>query len=257
LRSYDRIPVTTFVGTDYSRILTYPGKSDEEVKERMSELVEIGVTDLCFEGSTLIDGIPILGKGCVGLVTKATLDGVPIALKIRRTDADRSSMRNEGRLLRLANSVDVGPRLIAATKNFLAMELIAGVPLFKWAESSFSAKKMQVKHILRSLLEDCFRLDTIGLDHGELSHAPKNVLVSTTGEPFVVDFETASTARRVANVTSLLQYFLFGRISRRIRASIKLPRKDTVLKALVAYKREGSVESFQNILRVLELEQSG
>jgi putative serine/threonine protein kinase len=255
LPNYDRIPVTAFVGTGYSRILTYPGASAEEVKARIQELAEIGVTELCFEGSTLIDGISILGKGCVGLVTKATLDGAPIALKIRRTDADRSSMGNEGRLLRMANSVDVGPRLMAATKNFLAMELIEGVPLFRWAESSFALKKMRAKHVLRRLLVDCFRLDTVGLDHGELSHAPKNVLVSRTGEPFIVDFETASTARRVANVTSLLQYFLFGRISGRIRVSIKLPRKNVVLKALVDYKREGSVETFQNILSVLELEQ--
>jgi putative serine/threonine protein kinase len=254
LPNHRRIPVTAAAETDYSRILTYPRRSDEAVKGRIQELVQIGVTELCFEGSTLIDGIPILGKGCVGLVTKATLDGLPIALKIRRADADRSSMMNEGRLLRLANSVDVGPRLIAATKNFLAMELITGVPLFRWAESSFTAKKTRVKHLLRSLLEDCFRLDAIGLDHGELSHAPKNVLVSRAGEPFIVDFETASTARRVSNVTSLLQYFLFGQISTRVRASIRLPRRDTALKALVDYKRDGSVQAFQNILRVLELE---
>jgi putative serine/threonine protein kinase len=254
LRNYSRIPLTALVGPDYSRILIYPGQGDEEVKDRIRELAEIGVTELCFIGPTLIDGIPILGKGCVGLVTEATLDGVLVALKIRRTDADRSSMMNEGRLLRLANSVDVGPRLIAATKNFLAMELIEGIPLYRWAESSFAAKKTRVNHILRALLMECFRLDTIGLDHGELSHAPKNILVSRAGEPYIVDFETASTARRVANVTSLLQYFLFGRISGRIRAAVKFPRKDIVLKALVEYKRVRSLEAFQNILTILKLE---
>jgi putative serine/threonine protein kinase len=249
------VAVAEVFGTDHSRILTYPERSDEEVKGRIEELAEIGVTELCFEGHSLINGIPVLGKGCVGLVTKATLDGIPVALKIRRTDADRSSMKNEGRLLRLANSVDVGPQLIASTRNFLAMELIDGVPLFRWSESAFAAKKVRVERILRGLLGDCFRLDGIGLDHGELSHAPKNVLVSRTGEPCIVDFETASTARRVANVTSLLQYFLFGRISRRIRATVKIPRRNTVLKTLADYKREGTVESFQNILRVLELEE--
>ena len=62
----------------------------------------------------------------MGLVTQAILDGDLVALKIRRADADRPSMHEEARLLRLANSVNVGPRLVAATKDFLVMELAFG-----------------------------------------------------------------------------------------------------------------------------------
>ncbi len=161
-------------------------------------------------------------------------------------------MNDEARLLRLANSVDVGPRLITATKNFLAMELFDGMPLFRWVERSSSNEKM-VKKVLGHLLAFCFRLDAIGLDHGELSHAPKNVLVGQTSEPCIVDFESASTVRRVANVTSLLQYFLFGRLSKRVRASAIFPEKRVLLKALAHYKRETSVETFQDLLKTLSL----
>jgi putative serine/threonine protein kinase len=252
LLKHEHVAVAELFGTDHSRILTYPKGSDEEVKGRVEELAEIGVTELCFEGSTLIDGIPILGKGCVGLVTQATLDGMPVALKIRRTDADRSSMLNEARLLRLANSVDVGPRLIAATRNFIAMQLIDGIPLFKWAEGSRPSRK-SVKQVVAELLSACFRLDSIGLDHGELSHAPKNVVVNEFGRASIVDFETASTARRVANVTALLQYFLFGRISRSLQASKIFPDRRSIICALTKYKHQGSVESFQRLLDVLGL----
>jgi len=96
-------------------------------------------------------------------------------------------------------------------------------------------------------------LDSIGLDHGELSHAPKNVLVAKSGHPCIVDFESASTARRVANVTSLLQYFLFGRVSRTLHASRVFPDKRNIVKALGVYKREGSVENFQCVLDALGL----
>ena len=58
-------------------------------------------------------------------------------------------------------------------------------------------------------MEQCFRLDQIGLDHGELSKAPKHLLVDKTKRIFIVDFETASIERRVANVTAVCQY-LFG-----------------------------------------------
>jgi predicted Ser/Thr protein kinase len=96
-------------------------------------------------------------------------------------------------------------------------------------------------------------LDSIGLDHGELSHAPKNVLVNRFGQACIVDFESASTARRVANVTSLLQYFLFGRVSKTLRASQIFPNRRNIVKALGEYKREGSVENFQRVLGALGL----
>lgn len=248
-----KIAVTKVLGTRYSRILTYPVSDEAKARDRIRELSATGVTSLRFTGSTLIDGIPVLGKGCVGIVTLAELDGVEVALKIRRDDADRPSMANEGRLLRLANSVDVGPRLITATRTFLAMEFFKGVPLFRWAEGQTPGDATAVKEVLDNLLRSCFRLDAVGLDHGELSHAPKNVLVNERGVGCIVDFESASTVRRVANVTSLLQYFLFGRISRTMRASKIFPKKRPILKTLTQYKQEPSVENFKSILEVLGL----
>jgi putative serine/threonine protein kinase len=236
----------------YSNILTYPGTNPEEAKARVKELSEIGISAIRFRGVTQIGGIPVLGKGCVGVVTQARLEGKLVALKIRRLDADRPSMNDEARLLGLANSVNVGPRLISATENFLAMDLFRGIPLFRWAERSSTSRRM-VRDLVRRLLACCFMLDSVGLDHGELSHAPKNVLVSKFGRPCIVDFESASTARRVANVTSLLQYFLFGRVSKTLHASRIFPDRRNIMKALGEYKHEGSVENFQSVLGALGL----
>jgi putative serine/threonine protein kinase len=247
------IRLTRLLGTRYSRVLTYPVSDEAKAKDRIRELSAAGVTSLSFSGSTIIDGISVLGKGCVGIVTLAELDGVPVALKIRRDDADRPSMTDEGKLLRLANSVNVGPRLITSATNFLAMEFFRGKPLFRWAEEQTARNARNVKKVLENLLCSCFRLDAVGLDHGELSHAPKNVLVNQQGEACIVDFESASTIRRVANVTSLLQYFLFGRISSTIHASKIFPKKAQILKTLTEYKQEPSVMNFQSILEVLGL----
>ena len=243
------LPVKKIPGSRYARILTYPILDEAKAEERAKELSATGVTSLRFTGNVFLDGIPVLGKGCVGVVTQAVLDDVPVALKIRRADADRPSMMNESQLLRLANSVDVGPHLITATRNFLVMELFDGVPLFRWAEGLPKQKVVMI--VLDDLLNACFRLDAIGLDHGELSHAPKNVLVNTQREPCIVDFESASAVRRIANVTSLLQYFLFGQISKTIHASKLFPNKRAILKTLTRYKAESSVENFQEIVDVL------
>lgn len=253
MRESNQIPVRIVPTTKYSRILTYPVLDNFEARKRVRELLAAGVTEIRFSGRTLIDGVPVLGKGCVGIVVEAILDGIPVALKIRRHDADRASMVNEGRLLRLANSVDVGPRLVTATKNLLAMELFEGLPLFRWAESPRARNPRIVAGLLSRLLSSCFRLDSIGLDHGELSHAPKNVLVSDDAEPCIVDFESASAVRRAANVTSLLQYFVFGRISKMIPASRLFPERKMIVKSLSQYKQEPSVANFQNILKSLRL----
>ncbi|MGA2628505.1 MAG: serine/threonine protein kinase [Candidatus Bathyarchaeia archaeon] len=239
-------------GTRYARMLTYPTTDPAQANARVKELAAIGVTAICFNGATLIDGIPILGKGCVGIVTQAIIDGAPVALKIRRLDADRPSMSEEARLLRLANAVNVGPRLITATRNLIAMELFDGAPLFKWAEASVHSQR-DLKQVMADLLDACFRLDVVGLDHGELSHAPKNVLVGIEGQTCIVDFESASMVRRVANVTSLLQYFMFGRISRSLQTSRIFHEKRRIINDLSRYKAEGSIENYQHLLQTLNL----
>jgi len=249
----NEIPVKKLLRTKYSRIITYPLSDEAQARAIIKELVSVGVTALVLEGSTLIDGIPILGKGCVGLVVRAFLDEEPVALKIRRADADRASMENEARLLRLANSVGVGPKLNTATRNLLAMGFFDGMPLFKWVQRPEAGNASIVKRVMRRLVQDCFKLDSVGLDHGELSHAPKNVLVNRASIPCIVDFESGSMTRRVANVTSLLQYFLFGKLSRLIGASKLFPNRKIVLKSLSLYKQECSVESFQNVLGALGL----
>jgi putative serine/threonine protein kinase len=246
----NELKLATILGTKYSRFITYPSKTEEEARSRVEELSTIGISNIRFVGSTLVGGIPVLGKGCVGIVVQATLDRVPVALKVRRMDADRPSLFEEGRLLRLANSVDVGPRLLAVTRNFLAMELIGGLPLFRWVDRA--GKRSQVMGVLSGLLEDCFKLDAIGLDHGELSHAPRNVLVNSRGKGCIVDFESASTSRRVANVTSLIQYFLFGQLAKKFGSRLYGNRR-AVLKTLSIYKHAGSVSSFRAVLETLGL----
>lgn len=240
------------LGTKYSRFITYPTtEAEKEAESRVEELSSIGIFKIRFVGSTLVDGIPVLGKGCVGIVVQATLDRIPVALKIRRMDADRPSFFEEGRLLRLANSVDVGPRLFAVTRNFLVMELIDGLPLFRWVDRA--GKRAHVRNVLRGLLMDCFRLDAIGLDHGELSHAPRNVLVNSRDRGCIVDFESASTSRRTSNVTSLIQYFLFGQLAHKFKSKLYRNRK-SVLRILSEYKQDGSVTNFQRILEALALD---
>jgi putative serine/threonine protein kinase len=149
-----------------------------------------------------------------------------------------------------ANSVGVAPKLMASSKNFLLMQLIEGDLLPNWLETNND--KAVVKRVLGEVLEQCFRLDQVGLDHGELSKAPKHLLVDKTEKVFIVDFETASVERRVANVTAVCQYLFAGNSSAsKILAEIFGEKNRLeLIDALKAYKKNRTRSNFEDLLEV-------
>ncbi len=238
--------------SDFARVLCYPRPEPRELASRISELASIDVDTVELTGAQSIGRAGVLGKGCVGIVVKARMHGKAVALKIRRTDADRRDMLHEANMLRLANSVGVGPKLLAQSENFLVMELIKGLPLHRWvALLPRRGCKRRVRKILARLLDDCFSLDQIHLDHGELSEAPKNVIVDEKDSPRIVDFETASQRRRVSNVTSIAQYLLIGGVPAILLRRILGWRKRTsLIRALGDYKQNPDTDRFRKIKTV-------
>jgi len=233
----------------YASILCYPRVSDAELQNRLGELREHGVKAVEFAGKTSAFNVPVLGKGFVGIVIIANLDGQRVALKIRRVDADRLGLQHEAQMLAKANSVQVGPRLMGVSKNFLLMQLIDGNLLPNWLDAH--KEKELVRSVLTGILEQCWRLDNIGLDHGELSKAPKHLIVDKAQKPFIVDFETASVNRKPANVTSVCQ-FLFtsrGAVARAVAEVLGERNNTEIISALRIYKADRARENFDRVLQ--------
>ena len=91
------------------------------------------------------------------------------------------------------------------------MEYLEGEKFSDWIETLKgigSCEKIKI-YTLKSVLEDCYRLDQIGLDHGELSNISKHVIVGEI-KSSLIDFESSSTKRRPSNVTSITQAFFIG-----------------------------------------------
>lgn len=236
----------------YASIICYPKPSKAELKKRLEELQRLGVETLEFSGEKQALNTPILGKGCVGIVTIAYRNGKKAALKIRRVDADRSRMQQEAKMLKKANSVHVGPRLLGVSKNFLLMQFIDGDLLPKWMEKR-KQKALMVK-ILREVLEQCWRLDIAGLDHGELSHAPKHIIIDKKNKPFIVDFETASLNRKPSNVTSICQFlFISGVVAEKVAEKLGEKDKKAIIEVLRRYKTDRTRENFETVLEAFGL----
>ena len=211
LQQSETIPLKRLLEKKYVEILCYPRYDLKEAENRLRELKKLGVKALEFAGEKKAFGVYVLGKGYVGIVVAVYTDAGKAALKIRRVDADRAGMQHEAEMLKRANDVGVGPRLLDVTENFLLMEFIEGARLPKWIETlKGRGTKARIHKVLQDVLAQCWRLDRVGLDHGELSQAPKHIIVRANDTPYIVDFETASINRKVSNVTSICQYLFIG-----------------------------------------------
>ncbi|MCW4017662.1 MAG: serine/threonine protein kinase [Candidatus Bathyarchaeota archaeon] len=242
------VPVKNLTDDRYPSVVCYPKADSAEIQNRISELEALGVEAVEFSGKAEAFHIPVLGKGYVGIVVAAFLHGEKVALKMRRTDADRQTLEWEAKLLAKANSVNVGPKLFGVSKNFLVMQLVDGDLIGDWLELRPDAGV--VKRILRDILEQCWRLDEAGLDHGELSKAPKHLLVGKGDVPFIVDFETASTTRKVANVNAVCQHLFVGNsnTAKIISEILQLPSREKIIAVLKNYKKNMTRQNFEQIL---------
>ena len=250
MKSPVTLPITQLDKAPYASILCYPRASPLEIENRVEELRQHSVKAVEFSGKAAAFNIPVLGKGYVGIVVIAHVDGQRVALKMRRVDADRTGLEREAELLAKANSVNVGPKFMAVSKNFLLMQLVDGDLLADWLETH--KNKELTRKVLVDILEQCWRLDEIGLDHGELSKAPKHLLVDKAQKPFIIDFETASVERKVINVTSVCQFLFMGNSSAaKILAEVLGDRsRAELIAALKGYKKERNRRNFEGLLEV-------
>ena len=248
------ISIEKFVEEPYSKIIGYPKADKRQIKSRITELRKLKIESISLSGPTAIGKLAILGKGYVGVVVLAKKGTKKIAIKIRRLDSQRKNMKDEAGLLSIVNSVKVGPKLYDVSKNFLVMEYLEGEKIGDWVQSlSGKGSAEKLKSTVRSILEDCYRLDQIGFDHGELSSISKHVIIGKSRST-LIDFESASTKRKVSNVTSVTQAIFIGSgIAKIVQRIYRVPVKEEIIKTLRAYKQEQSRTSFEDLLKVLKL----
>jgi putative serine/threonine protein kinase len=245
------VPLERLHDSPYADVICYPNLAQKELHRRLRELEQLEITAIEFTGEKTVHNTQVLGKGCVGIVVKAFTKRGNAALKIRRTDADRKEMKHEAEMLKTANAVNVGPRFLNLSKNFLLMEYIEGTLFPQWLKKN--KQKQIIRSVLRLALEQCWRLDKEGLDHGELSHAPKHVIIKND-TPYIIDFETASTTRKTKNVTAISQYFFIANnTAGQITKKIGKINQERLKQALRSYKRKKTLKNFETVVKTIGL----
>lgn len=255
MQEFETVSLEQLHDEKYARVLCYPRYNSLEAAKRIRELRRLGVKAIEFSGEKQAFNVPILGKGCVGLVVIAHTKTGRAALKIRRVDADRKGMEHEAEMLTIANSIGVGPKLFGESEDFLLMEYIEGELLPRWIASlKGRGSKKRIRSVLREILEQCLKLDEAGLDHGELSRAPKHIIIDADDKAHIVDFETASLMRRTSNVTSICQFlFLGSQLAKTVRRKLGEIQSKALIAALRDYKLNHTKQNFLRILQTCML----
>ena len=231
-------------------LLTYPLFDQDTFESRIKELLSLDINDVFSFGKVQLKKICILGKGSVGLVTLARFKGQYFALKIRRTDANRANLFDEVVYQSLANSIGIGPFLVNFSENFILMEYVKGSNILEWY-SSVRTTNERILKCTALILEQCYLLDCLKLDHGQLNRLDRHIIISKDDRPTILDFETSSAMRRVSNITSVSQsIFLHGPIYSRLQDSINKDRTH-IMKNIKDYKIQMNYEKFKKILNLL------
>lgn len=247
------VPINNLASDPYMGIICYPSPTKKRFQSRLRELMRLSIVSIDFVGEVRLGSLRVLGKGTSGIVVKAHRLNGSVALKIRRVDSVRKSSRNEANVLRLANRLGIGPKVLGVTKNFLVMDLLDGKEITYWVRNlkgKGSTKQLRIN--LRDLLEQCFTLDIGKIDHGELSNLRKHVIIGKNVS--IIDFESSGIERRTSNVTSAVQYlFIGGPISKKVRRMLRVENTEDLILALRAYKSKMDETSFGKILSRLNL----
>ena len=250
----ERVSPEDLVRTPYVQVLTYPRISLRHARSRVRQLRDLGVDEVVFEGRARIGRLGILGVGTVGVVVRARVGGVMFALKIRRTDANRPDMEEEYRITQLANRVGVGPDVHGHTRDLVLMRLLEYQEISEWLKGlQGEGSRAQARALVHGLLNQCRKLDIMGIDHGQLSNLRKHAVVAE-GRPWIIDFESAGTARKPKNVTTAAQYlFVGGAVAPALRRATGVKETATLKSLLGDYKRGLSDYSYSKILEHLKL----
>jgi putative serine/threonine protein kinase len=250
----ERARLEDLTRTPYIQILTYPRIALREANARVRQLKRLGVNELAFEGHAKVGRLGILGLGTVGIVVKVVADSGVCALKIRRTDANRPNMDEEVRITNLANRIGVGPEIHGHTKDMILMHYLEYREIGEWLRGlRGKGRRYQARGMIHSLLNQCRKLDIMGIDHGQLSNLRKHAVV-VEGRPWIIDFESASTQRKPRNVTTATQYLLIGgAVSPLLRRMLGVRDVAPLTRLLADYKRELSDYRYSKILEHLRL----
>ncbi len=249
------ISVEELKNEPYRILLSYPNIVEERIERLARELKEAGVSEVLFIGKTKLDGLNILGKGCTAIVFAAETVYGKAAVKILRTDANRQTLENEAKFLKIVNAHNIGPKIYNTSKDFLIMEYVEGKRISEYIVGlKGKGTSRRLKNAVKAMLEQAYILDQNKIAHCELSNPLKHIIIDKNEKPVIIDFESATLNKKYSNLTALAQsLFIGGKMSPKIRKIMNIKDTQKIVMALKEYKTKMNHESFKKVLESVKI----
>ncbi|MCS7083833.1 MAG: hypothetical protein NZL90_02465 [Aquificaceae bacterium] len=146
-----------------------------------------------------LEGLEKVGKGWRGVVFRAKLGDLVLAIKVARSPQVLDSIKRESRVLSMLLGFEGFPQLRFFGEDFIAYDFIDG-KIFKRA----SLSKAQRIQVFLQVLELIKTLDILGIDKGEMNKLDKNLIISQN-KVYLIDFERARLSNKTHNLSKFLQ----------------------------------------------------
>lgn len=176
-------------------------------------------------------------KGKRGVIIRAesALHG-QVIIKSPLPDTDVVGLvRTESTWLSRANKLGLGPQFIHEFQNGVVMEYIKGIPIGSYLKNNMSV----TPELMVDILEQCFVLDTNGIQKSELVNPYKHIIITPQGKAAFIDFERCSYVTHPQNVTQCCEYYKkFG-----VEFDVEIVKQ---------YKKNQTRENFELIKRFLK-----
>ncbi|RLG77866.1 MAG: hypothetical protein DRO14_01770 [Thermoprotei archaeon] len=189
-------------------LICYPSTDRKCFEDRSRKLAEHGVKCIVSEGRRNIGNVKVLGKGHSAVVVKIMHRRYgEVALKLRRSDSKRGDLALECKLM--ISAVPIAPVPLVCSDDFIVMEFVDGTHLEESIRGIISCRDAVL--LVAKVLAAAFWLDTVGIEHKELSIADKHVMLTKDGRVKIIDYESASHHSRPCNLCSLFSWLIVRR----------------------------------------------
>ncbi|MEM4245162.1 MAG: hypothetical protein QW404_01605 [Candidatus Nanoarchaeia archaeon] len=153
------------------------------------------------------------------------------------------NLRNEAYWLLVLNKHGIGPKLLCFGNDFVVMEFVQGKRILDFFESS---DKKSVLRVIKNILLQCQKLDSLFVDKKELTNPYKHIIVKR-GKPVMIDFERCKNTPTPKNVTQFVQFLTSGKVS------LILAKKNINFDVVKLRSAAKEYKSDHNLRRILAL----
>lgn len=154
----------------------------------------------------LVKNIKFYSEGKRSKVYTATYKNKKIAIKKEKKGIEaKDRILNESKFLKILNKHKIGPKFIYSTKKESYREFIPGKFFIDFIKT---AKKSEIKDLIKQILEKCYILDSLKINKLEMHHPIKHIIVTKNKKVRFIDFERCYFTKKPKNLTQVCQFLM-------------------------------------------------